>query len=91
MSIFGKPVNDISLNENTFLNKDDVKHNLSKWGTKLGQDNILYVTGLSGGGKTTIAKEYSEKYSAEVLELDLMDYKWDATFKNKFILKAFNI
>ena len=90
MSIFGKPVSDITLNENTFLNKEDVKHNLSKWGTKLGQDNILYVTGLSGGGKTTISKEYSEKYGAEILELDLMDYKWDATFKNKFILKAFN-
>lgn len=96
MSIFGKSINesmnhqnDIILNENTFLNKDDIKHNLSKWGTKPGQDNILYVTGLSGGGKTTISREYSQKYEAEVFELDLMDYKWDETFTNRFIIKAF--
>lgn len=89
MSIFGKAVNETSLNENVFLNKDDITHNLSKWGTGPDQSNILYITGLSGSGKTTISEEYSKKYNAEVFELDLMDYKYEETFENRFIIKAF--
>ena len=32
--------------------------------------NILYVTGLSGSGKSTYAKELAKKLKAEVVELD---------------------
>lgn len=35
-----------------------------------GRDNILFVTGLSGGGKSTLAEQMANKYHAEWVELD---------------------
>ena len=61
----------IPVTEGYLLSKKDSVYNLEKW--KPGQNNILYVTGLSGGGKSTIAKEYSEKYHAYHIELDICE------------------
>lgn len=53
-----------------YLDKIDLKDN-----------NIIYVTGLSGSGKTTYAKELSKKYQATLFELDnLSGYFW--TYKD---------
>lgn len=78
-----------SINENVFINRKDEKKNLDNWGTKENQDNILYITGFSGSGKTTLSKEYASKYNAEILSLDNLDFIWDESLKNRFVLKAF--
>lgn len=48
--------------------REDIFINIDNWST--GSDNILYVTGISGSGKSTIAKEIADKYNAEYIELD---------------------
>lgn len=78
-----------SINENMFFNKKDMKKNLDNWGIKENQDNILYITGFSGSGKTTLSKDYASKYNAEILSLDNLDFIWDGSLKDRFILKAF--
>lgn len=52
-----------------FLESNDLVHNLDNWKKQKG-NNILFVTGLSGSGKTTIAKEISESRSADIISLD---------------------
>lgn len=39
-----------------------------------GSTNILFITGFSGGGKSTLAKELADKYKAEYIELDRFMY-----------------
>lgn len=71
-NVFNEPVVAISeqqnINEGYIINKNDIELNLDKWNK--GNNNILYVTGLSGSGKTTISDEYAKKYNAVVCELD---------------------
>lgn len=76
------------INEGMIINKNDIKHNLSKWGTGEGQDNILYITGLSGSGKSTLSRELSAKHKCELLCLDIMDYLYQTTIENRFSIKA---
>lgn len=52
---------------NLVFNKKNLKYNIEKFGTN---NNILYITGLSGSGKTTIAKKLVQEYKAELFELD---------------------
>ena len=54
--------------ENYLFDKDDTTYNFSYW--KPGVHNVLYVTGLSGGGKTTTAIQISKEYNAVYIELD---------------------
>lgn len=55
------------------LIKDLVKNyssaNLSEWGESKDK-NILYVTGISGSGKSTVADKLSKKFNAQVIHLD---------------------
>jgi hypothetical protein len=53
--------------ENLLLSKDNIEVNLDKFGSS---NNILYITGLGGSGKSTIISEYAKKYGAEALEFD---------------------
>lgn len=78
-----------SINENVFINKEDIRRNVDNWGTKPYQDNILYVTGFSGSGKTTLSKDYSKRYGAEVFSLDFMDCFWEETLTNRFLREGF--
>ena len=57
--------------EGYVFNKKDSYYNFDKW--KKGSNNILYVTGLSGGGKTTIAMNLSKDYKAYHIELDTLE------------------
>lgn len=63
--------------ENVFISKKDYVQNFDKW--KPGSNNILYVTGFSGSGKSTLAQEYSKKYNAVVIELDIFEYGYDSS------------
>lgn len=64
-------------------------YNLNSWGTDKDK-NILWVTGPSGSGKSSIAKDIANKNNADIINLDLYTLK---TFKNKSITgmsKSFN-
>ena len=68
---FGKyyqaPVNESANVESEYLEKSDFVVNFDKWNEK---NNFLYVTGLSGGGKSTISESIAKKYNATILQLD---------------------
>lgn len=49
-------------------------YNLNKWGTSE-DTNVLWVTGISGSGKSTIANEMAKKNGADVINLDLYTFK----------------
>lgn len=69
-------VDDIAT-ENLIFKKDDIAYKLDEWG-KSKDMNILWVTGFSGSGKTTIAKKLKEKYpKAQVVYLDDFYCRWD--------------
>ena len=86
MSIFGPTGKEI-IQENFWFNSSDVKHNFDQW--KPGEDNILYITGLSGGGKTTLTNHYVKKYKAIIFSLDWLDGRWNETFTNPITIKLF--
>ena len=61
---------------------NDIYHNIEDW--EYGKSNVLWITGLSGSGKSTISKEISIKYNdAEHVELDNLQRakmdNWDHT------------
>lgn len=62
--------------------------NLEKWG-KTEDTNILWITGISGSGKSTIAKEYSKKYNADLIDIDLYTFKTADKYM-KDMSKSFN-
>ena len=55
------------IEENLIFSKDNMEFNLDKFGKS---ENVLYITGLGGSGKSTIISEYGKKYDAEALEFD---------------------
>ena len=63
--------------EGFFLSTDHEVINFDKWGK--GPHNILFLTGMSGGGKTTITEKLAEEYKVEMFEIDGIDYHYDAS------------
>lgn len=57
--------------ESVLINKDDIYFNFDKF--ESGECNILLITGLSGSGKSTLASSLSNKYNAEIIELDIFE------------------
>lgn len=63
--------------ENLVFTKADIAYKLDEWG-KSKDMNILWVTGFSGSGKTTIANKLKEKYpNAQVIHLDDFYCAWN--------------
>jgi adenylate kinase family enzyme len=52
----------------SMLSKEKKEVNLDEW--KNSNSGILYVTGLSGGGKSTLTKELSKRFNVPYFELD---------------------
>ena len=48
-------------------------YNLDKWG-KSKDTNILWISGLSGSGKSTMAYKVAKKNNADVINMDLYTY-----------------
>ena len=65
----------LEANESYLVSGNDYEQNLDKW--KPGESNVLFVTGLSGSGKSTIAKEYGNKFNATVIEIDVFEWGID--------------
>ena len=66
-------------------------YNLDKWG-KDANHNSLFVTGVSGSGKSFLALDLAKKHNAEVLHLDLYYEQFNGAEKDKakkFINKDF--
>lgn len=59
------------MNEAIFFNEEDLVFNFQNW-KKEKNKNILYVTGLSGSGKSTISREYAKKYNAVAYTMDVV-------------------
>lgn len=71
----------IMIDENIIFDKKDIVFNLDKWDS--GQCNIIFITGLSGSGKSTMANELAEQYDAKILRLDY--------FQNYYEIKNSNM
>ena len=50
--------------------KDSLQRNISKWGMNK-DNNILYIAGRSGSGKSTKALEMAKRNNADIIHLDL--------------------
>lgn len=80
LDYYNEQTESVWLTEDIFFNKDDVVKNLDKWGK--GKNNILYITGLSGSGKSTIAKKYAKKNNAKLFGLDDLELMYDIDAHN---------
>ena len=59
-------------NESLLISKKHLEYKVEDW--KNGKENVLLITGLSGGGKSTMAKTFQDKYNAVNVELDLFEH-----------------
>lgn len=58
--------------ENKIITTKDLEYNLDKW--KPGNKNILFITGLSGSGKSTKAANLAKENNAINIEVDLFEH-----------------
>ena len=70
------------------VNRTHTDYNIDKWG-KTKDTNILWVSGLSGSGKSTIAQEMAKKNNADVIHMDLYLYSTPGKYTDK-MSKDFN-
>ena len=66
-------VNKINSNVSA-IKRPHTDYNLDKWG-KSKNTNVLYVTGIAGSGKSTVANDMAKKYKADVINIDLYTFK----------------
>lgn len=71
------------IDESLIFSKDCLELNLSNWAP--GKNNILYVTGLSGSGKTTYSEELEKAGEGVIFELDGLFLCYDSS--NRGIIK----
>ena len=69
---------------NYIISKPNLKYNVGDFFTK---NNVLFITGLSGSGKTTLSFEISNKYKAEIFNLDCLSNFYSTKFNNTLIKK----
>lgn len=55
-------------------NRPHSDYNIDKWG-KTRDTNILWVTGIAGSGKSTVANNIAKKTNADVINIDLYTFK----------------
>lgn len=71
------------LMENAVIPQENLEINLNKWAP----GTPLWITGASGDGKTTLAKEYKKKKNAIIISTDILLIRLDAdneeAFKNR--------
>lgn len=63
-----KETEEIVIKEEMIFSKKDIVVNIDDFDS--GKSNILFITGLSGSGKTTMSSELCEQYGATKLSLD---------------------
>lgn len=69
-----KYINESSdFDNNLVFSENDIYLNWDKWIT--GKSHVLFVDGLSGSGKSTIAKKMANQYDASYVEIDVIAFK----------------
>jgi uridine kinase len=69
------------IQEINYIFSDDNKiYNFDKWINK--QNNILFIVGLSGSGKTQLGRKLAEKYNVEYIQLDDIDRQFRKKLNN---------
>lgn len=61
------------LDEGLIFSSKDIVRNIDDF--ESGKSNILFITGLAGSGKTTLAGTLEEQYGAEVISLDYFQHE----------------
>jgi adenylate kinase family enzyme len=87
----GKIRNKVLKNKDSDISKmkrNRKDYNLDKWG-KSENTNILWITGISGSGKSTVANDIAKKNKADVINIDLYTFK-TADKYTKDMSKDFN-
>lgn len=70
------------LNESYIINTKNTEMNIDSWKRSPGK-NVLYVTGLSGSGKTTIGEKMERSQDhTYIFELDGIEYNYDSSNMN---------
>lgn len=70
--------NDMNI-ESKYLEESDISQNTDKW--NIG-NNILFITGLTGSGKTTLAKDIRENYESYLINLDNVSMYYHQNYSN---------
>lgn len=78
------------LNENYIIDKKNAELDIDMW-KKDSDHNILFITGLSGSGKSTYARQLAKEENATIIELDIFQcydkFKNAGTRKNDISMK----
>lgn len=64
------------------INRSYTSYNIDSWG-KTRDTNTLWVSGLSGSGKSTVSLEIAKKNNADVIHMDLYLYSTPGKYTNK--------
>ncbi len=81
----------IPANENLLISKSPMIYNFENWGAPNDPgNNVLFIIGLPGSGKTTLARTYAKKYNAKWMSVDeittphegKMIYRQDSDYKS---------
>jgi len=75
------------INEGMVISEKDFSNNLEKWEND--KYPVLLITGLSGGGKSTLASQLATQHKADIVELDGLEWNFDNS-RNHFLTKFIN-
>lgn len=88
--VYSDPDGEDILNENYIIDKKNAELDINMW-KKDSDHNILFITGLSGSGKSTYAKQLAKEENATIIELDIFQcydkFKNAGTRKNDISMK----
>lgn len=87
---YSDPDGEDILNENYIIDKKNAELDIDMW-KKDSDHNILFITGLSGSGKSTYARQLAKEENATIIELDIFQcydkFKNAGTRKNDISMK----
>jgi len=69
-----RKIESMSKNYNPNFNRPHSDYNLFKWGNSK-DTNILFVTGIAGSGKSTVARDMAKNNNADLINIDLYTFK----------------
>lgn len=88
--VYSDPDGEDILNENYIIDKKNAELDIDMW-KKDSDHNILFITGLSGSGKSTYARQLAKEENATIIELDIFQcydkFKNAGTRKNDISMK----
>ena len=70
------------LTEGVLFSEKDTVYNLDKFTS--GEVPILFISGMSGSGKSFLARQLAEEYDAEYCEMDMLNKKYKKIYGEKF-------